>query len=156
MRILVSTPGHIRTAPMGFYCAETFRSLGHEVLLFDAGSLTLKEKLLLRPVAKIRGQNRIEKVFLNRRLSDTARNFRPDFFLSIFGCQNKLEDKNIPANKRKNSPAGRPADSWPPHFFFSWHPKFKRFKILVWRLQNEAFPFLGDSSHSPGPSDIPQ
>jgi len=85
MRILVSTPGHIRTAPMGFYCLETFRSLGHEVELFDAGSLTLQEKVFLRPIAKLKGQNRIEKVFLNRRLHETVKRFRPDFFLSIFG-----------------------------------------------------------------------
>jgi spore maturation protein CgeB len=85
MRILVSSPGHLRTAPMGFYCAETFRAMGHEVQLFDAGSLTLKEKILLRPIAKLRGKNRVEKVFLNRRLMDTVRNFRPNFYLSIFG-----------------------------------------------------------------------
>jgi spore maturation protein CgeB len=85
MRILVATPGHIRTAPMGFYCAETFRSLGHEVEVFDSGSLTLKEKILLRPLAKLRGKNHIEKIFLNDRLRKRALQFQPDLFLAIFG-----------------------------------------------------------------------
>ncbi len=85
MRILVASPGHIRTAPMGHYCTETFRSFGHETLLFDSGSLTTSEKLVLRPIAKIRGKNRFEKTRLNQRLLTAASKFRPDLFLAIFG-----------------------------------------------------------------------
>ncbi|MDD2709912.1 MAG: glycosyltransferase [Verrucomicrobiae bacterium] len=85
MRILVATPGHLRTAPMGRYCAETFREMGHDVRLFDCGSLTLSEKFFLRPVAKLRGQNRFEKTRLNRRLLETADEFKPELFLAIFG-----------------------------------------------------------------------
>lgn len=40
MRIGIAAPGHLKTVPMGRYCAETFRRMGHEVLLFDAGSGT--------------------------------------------------------------------------------------------------------------------
>lgn len=85
MRILVTTPGHIKTAPMGLYAAETLAALGHEVKLFDAGTLTLKEKVILRPIAKLRGRNRIEKVLLNQRLLKEHERFRPDLFLAIFG-----------------------------------------------------------------------
>ncbi len=85
MRIFVATPGHIRTAPMGFYCAETFRALGHETYLFDSGSLTISEKLFLRPIAKLRRKNYLEKARLNRRLQKAVTTFRPDLFLTIFG-----------------------------------------------------------------------
>jgi spore maturation protein CgeB len=85
MRILVTTPGHLRTAPMGYYCAETFRKLGHETLLFDAGSLKFSEKLFLRPIAKLRGEHRYEKKRLNQRLLEGVKKFRPDLFISIFG-----------------------------------------------------------------------
>jgi spore maturation protein CgeB len=59
--------------------------LGHDVLLLDAGSLTISEKLFLRPVAKLRGKNRFEKTRLNQRVLDEVRQFRPDLFLAIFG-----------------------------------------------------------------------
>lgn len=85
MRIGIAAPGHLKTVPMGRYCAETFRQMGHEVLLFDAGSLTLAEKAFLRPVAKLRGERAFEKGRLNRRLSEAMRAFEPDFFLAIFG-----------------------------------------------------------------------
>jgi spore maturation protein CgeB len=85
MRILVATPGHIRTAPMGAYSAETLKSLGHEVRLVDAGSLTLAEKIIFRPIAKLRGRNRIEKTYLNARLLKEYQDFRPELFISIFG-----------------------------------------------------------------------
>ncbi len=70
---------------MGRYCAETFRALGHEAVLFDSGSLTRGEKLFLRPIARFRRQNNFEKIMLNRRLDRAAAEFRPDFFLAIFG-----------------------------------------------------------------------
>ncbi len=70
---------------MGRYAAETFRTLGHDVRLFDAGSLTLPEKLVLRPMAKMRGDKRFEKSRLNQRLIDLAKEFRPDLFVSMFG-----------------------------------------------------------------------
>ncbi|MCC7517658.1 MAG: glycosyltransferase [Verrucomicrobiae bacterium] len=85
MRIGIAVPGHLKTVPMGRYCTETFRGMGHEVLLFDAGSLTLAEKAFLRPVAKMRGKRAFEKTRLNRRLSEAMRGFQPDFFLAIFG-----------------------------------------------------------------------
>jgi spore maturation protein CgeB len=85
MRILVASPGHIRTAPMGRYCAETFRELGHEARFFDCGSLTTAEKLVLRPLAKLRRQERFEKTRLNQRLLEETSEFRPDLFLAIFG-----------------------------------------------------------------------
>ena len=85
MRILVASPGHLPTAPMGRYCAETLRQLGHEILVADSGSLTLAEKLLLRPVAKLRGRHRIEKTRLNQRLLKAAVAFHPDLLLAIFG-----------------------------------------------------------------------
>lgn len=85
MRIFVASPSHIRTAPMGFYCAETFRALGHQTCLFDSGSLTMAEKLLLRPIARLRGKERFEKTRLNQRLLDAATAFQPDLFLAIFG-----------------------------------------------------------------------
>lgn len=85
MRILVATPGHLRTAPMGRYAAETLRRMGHEVHLFDSGSLTLPEKIVLRPVARLRGEKRYEKTRLNKRLYDAAHSFRPELFLSMFG-----------------------------------------------------------------------
>ena len=85
MRILVTSPGHIRTAPMGRYCTETFRALGHEVRFFDSGSLTTSEKLVLRPIAKLRRQNSFEKTRLNQRLLKAVNQFQPDLFLAIFG-----------------------------------------------------------------------
>ncbi len=85
MRIFVASPGHLRTAPMGRYSAETFRQLGHEVEWFDAGSLTTGEKLLLRPLAKLRGESHFEKTRLNHRLLDAVAKFQPDLFLAIFG-----------------------------------------------------------------------
>lgn len=85
MRIGIAAPGHLKTVPMGRYCAETFRRMGHEVLLFDAGSLTLAEKAILRPIAKMRGQHAFEKTRLNHRLAKAMRDFQPNFFLAIFG-----------------------------------------------------------------------
>lgn len=85
MRIFVASPGHLRTVPMGGYCCETLCKLGHEAILFDAGSLRPMEKLLLRPMAKWRGQNSFEKSRLNARLLQAVRDFKPDIFLAIFG-----------------------------------------------------------------------
>jgi spore maturation protein CgeB len=85
MRIFVASPGHIKTAPMGYYCAETLRGLGHDVSLFDSGSLTLSEKILLRPIAKLSRKKGFEKNKLNERLLKAVEKFKPDLFLSIFG-----------------------------------------------------------------------
>lgn len=85
MRILVASPGHIRTAPMGRYCAETLREMGHDVRFFDCGSLTPVEKLVLRPLAKLRGEERFEKTRLNQRLRHVVTEFKPELFLTIFG-----------------------------------------------------------------------
>ncbi len=85
MKIIVTTPGHLRTVPMGRYAAETLRRLGHEVVLLDAGTLTLSEKLVLRPLAKLRGRHRFEKTRLNQRVWNAVREFQPDLFFSIFG-----------------------------------------------------------------------
>lgn len=85
MRIAICAPGHLKTVPMGRYCAETFRAMGHETLFLDAGTLALGEKLFLRPLAKLRGDRAFEKRRLNLRIRRAVLDFRPDLFLAIFG-----------------------------------------------------------------------
>ena len=85
MRIFIACPGHLRTVPMGRYCVETLRQLGHETQWFDAGTLRPIEKLVLRPWAKLRGKHALEKTRLNQRLQEAVTSFRPDLFLAIFG-----------------------------------------------------------------------
>jgi spore maturation protein CgeB len=84
-RIFISTPGHLKTVHMGRYCAETLRGMGHEVQLFDAGSLTLGEKLVLRPIAKLKREHAFSKTRLNARLLAAVKKFKPELYLSIFG-----------------------------------------------------------------------
>lgn len=59
--------------------------MGHETLLLDAGTLALGEKLILRPLAKLRGDRAFEKSRLNLRVRRAVLDFQPDLFLAIFG-----------------------------------------------------------------------
>ena len=81
MRILISTPGRLKTVPMGGYCADALRALGHEVLLINSrGNFfdNFGDKVFSKPFAK-------EKKLANAHALRAIQKFKPDLFLAVFG-----------------------------------------------------------------------
>jgi len=82
VKILLAVPGHLRTVPMGSYCAAALRGLGHEVAVFDS-QRRWPDKLLRAAgspwvLSRYRG---LTGSLLVRR----ARRERPEVFLALFG-----------------------------------------------------------------------
>lgn len=85
MRILLATPGHLKTVPMGRYCVEALTGLGHQVTVMDYRS-TLPDKVNDGLAALwTRGKDREEKAGVNRRLRKLVDACKPDLFLTLFG-----------------------------------------------------------------------
>lgn len=83
MKILLAFPGHLKTVPMGGYCAAALRRLGHEVIVFDSQPAPRdKARGLLRRVLSAEDG---ESPAINTRLRRLAQRERPDLFLTLFG-----------------------------------------------------------------------
>ncbi len=76
MKILVSSPGKLRTVPMGEFSVEALKELGHEVELFDF-SPNIIERAFKKFVNKY--------TLLNTRFIDKVNSVNPDLVLIIFG-----------------------------------------------------------------------
>lgn len=79
MNIVFAIPGHLKTVPMGQFCAEALRELGHNVTVVDFRSQwhdKLREKLANPPE---------EKFSVNRRIRHIVERIRPDAFITLFG-----------------------------------------------------------------------
>ncbi|MCE1241217.1 MAG: glycosyltransferase [Azonexaceae bacterium] len=82
MKVLLAIPGHLKTVPMGQYCADALRQLGHEVIVADFCSQwhdKLRERVLLSRSAQE------EKPTVNARIRRLAESVRPDAFITLFG-----------------------------------------------------------------------
>lgn len=82
MKVLLAIPGHLKTVPMGQYCADALRELGHEVVVADFRSQwhdKLKDK-----VFPGRAKDE-EKPALNARIRRMVDASRPDAFIALFG-----------------------------------------------------------------------
>jgi spore maturation protein CgeB len=83
MKVLLALPGHLKTVPMGGYCAAALRRLGHEVIVFDCRPAGRdKVRGLLRRVLSVEDG---ESPVINARLRRLAQRERPDLFLTLFG-----------------------------------------------------------------------
>lgn len=83
MKILFATPGHLKTVPMGKFCADALKELGHEILVFDYRA-TVADKLI-GGVAGSLSSGHEEKRGTNMRLRRAIDRFEPDLFLTLFG-----------------------------------------------------------------------
>ena len=89
MRILFATPGHLKTVPMGKFCADALSDLGHEVYVFDYRA-TLRDKVQDR-FAKVVGAGLEAKQATNKRLRKVIAAYQPDLFLTLFGFDVSVE-----------------------------------------------------------------
>ncbi|MGC2520066.1 MAG: glycosyltransferase [Burkholderiales bacterium] len=78
MKILFALPGHLKTVPMGQYCADALRDLGHDVSAFDFHP-TWRDRLATRLGGKE------EQPSMNARLRRLAADLSPDAFITLFG-----------------------------------------------------------------------
>lgn len=85
MKVLLAIPGHLKTVPMGQFCADAFSELGHEVTIFDYRSRSL-DRLRDRLAAKSE-----EKAAVNARLRRLIEADRPDVFVTLFGFDISVE-----------------------------------------------------------------
>lgn len=80
MKILLAAPGHLKTVPMGAYCAAALRRLGHTVVCFDSRP-RWRDKLRPR-----RGLGGGRAPSANAGLRRLALRERPEVFLALLGC----------------------------------------------------------------------
>ncbi|MBU3728766.1 MAG: glycosyltransferase [Phycisphaerales bacterium] len=80
MRILVTTPGRLRTVPMGGYLATAMAQLGHEVKLLSVSA---------GPLARFAGRAGLKAIgaraSVNRRFRALVGQFSPDLVVSLYG-----------------------------------------------------------------------
>ena len=89
MKILFATPGHLKTVPMGKFCADAMSALGHELLVFDYRA-TVMDKLRDK-LADFSRPRTEEKSATNARLRKAIDHFKPDLFLTLFGFDISIE-----------------------------------------------------------------
>lgn len=89
MKILFATPGHLKTVPMGKFCAKALSALGHELLVFDYRA-TVMDKLRDKLTGFSRPHTE-EKSATNARLRKAIDRFKPDLFLALFGFDISIE-----------------------------------------------------------------
>ena len=80
MKIALAIPTHLKTVPMGRFCAQGLQELGHDVALFDF-SATRGERLL----DKLLPDKNEEKAHMNRRLRKFIAREQPELFITLFG-----------------------------------------------------------------------
>jgi spore maturation protein CgeB len=85
MKVLLAIPGHLKTVPMGRFCAEALSELGHGVTIFDYRSRSLDR---LRDRLAARSE---EKAAVNARLRRCVERERPDVFITLFGFDISIE-----------------------------------------------------------------
>lgn len=90
MKIFFAYPGHLHTVPMGGFCLNALKELGHEVAAFDFRD-RLVEKLHHRLAALFGRHGKEEKAAMNRRLRRKLDAFHPDLFLTLFGFDVSIE-----------------------------------------------------------------
>lgn len=86
MKILLAIPGHLKTVPMGGFCLDALRALGHEVSVIDFRS-QWHDKICERLV----GEGTEEKLTVNRRIRRMVHAIRPDVFVTLFGFDISVE-----------------------------------------------------------------
>lgn len=79
MKVLFAIPGHLKTVPMGRFCADALRALGHELEVFDYRPRPM-DKLLAAL-----GTSAEEKSSINRRLRARIDAFHPELFFALYG-----------------------------------------------------------------------
>ncbi|MFB3819477.1 MAG: glycosyltransferase [Candidatus Methylomirabilales bacterium] len=83
MKILLAAPGHLKTLPMGGYCAAALRRLGHTVVCFDSRP-RWRDKLRRRH--REDGPKPCRAPSANAGLRRIAAREQPDVFLALLGC----------------------------------------------------------------------
>jgi spore maturation protein CgeB len=83
MKILFALPGHLKTVPMGQYCVDALRALGHQVIPFDFAQ-TRFDRLWDR-FGRLLDPSVEHHANMNKRLRALAQAERPDLFLTLFG-----------------------------------------------------------------------
>jgi spore maturation protein CgeB len=79
-RIMLTSPGRLRTVPMGGYLSAALRHLGHEVTEFST-SPGLIDRMMDRA-----GSGRQRRgALINRRFRKVLRSHRPDLVISLYG-----------------------------------------------------------------------
>ena len=102
MKILFASPGHLKTVPMGKFCADALSALGHEVFVFDYRA-TWPDKIRDR-MARIGSRSGAEeKHATNARLRKAIDQFEPDLFLTLFGFDVSVE--SLAYLRRKEIPS---------------------------------------------------
>lgn len=89
MKILFATPGHLKTVPMGKFCADALNGLGHELHVFDYRA-TVMDKLRDK-LADFFQPRTEEKSATNAKLRKAIDHFKPDLFLTLFGFDISIE-----------------------------------------------------------------
>lgn len=105
MKILFAVPGHLKTVPMGKFCLDALRNLGHEVITFDFRPDFL-DKLNNRLRGHLPVRDGEEQASVNRRLRKAVDRARPDVFVTLFGFDISVESLDY---LRKN---GIPSACW--------------------------------------------
>lgn len=102
MKILLALPGHLKTVPMGQFCIEAFRELGHEVAAFDYHPKPL-DRLGERLAALTGTAPREEKPSTNRRFRQAVEDVSPDLMVTLFGFD--LSAASLDYLRRKSIPS---------------------------------------------------
>jgi len=80
VNIVLAIPGHLKTVPMGGFCAEALRELGHRVTVVD-----FRSQWTDKVREKLAGKSDEEKVSINRRIRCIVERTSPDAFITLFG-----------------------------------------------------------------------
>lgn len=101
MKILFATPGHLKTVPMGKFCADALSDLGHELCVFDYRSTPIDK--LRNKLTQFSRAGKEEKHATNVRLRRAIEEFKPDLFLTLFGFD--ISTETLDALRRKDIPS---------------------------------------------------
>lgn len=105
MKIFFAVPGHLKTVPMGKFCLEALRALGHEVSVFDFHP-GFRDRLKNRLGRYLPDHASEEQASVNKRLRKAVDRARPDVFITLFGFDISIESLDY---LRKN---GIPSACW--------------------------------------------
>lgn len=101
MRILLAIPGHLKTVPMGDFCAKALERLGHEVIVFDYRRQP--QDKILEGLTRLWSSGGALAPVMNWRLRGLIGDLRPDLFMTLYGffldrqTLNLLRVKKIPS-----------------------------------------------------------
>lgn len=86
MKIFFAVPGHLKTVPMGKFCLDALRALGHEVNVFD-----FHPGFLDRLKNRLGSVSSEEQASVNKRLRKAIDQAKPDIFITLFGFDVSVE-----------------------------------------------------------------